>query len=291
HDTIVSQYSVWAVVENSNLNIKNLGVKYKDIESKPTNVRAWMLRLLGSNPENLSAHMEYFRLGMEDPMLDARIGLAKGLKNTYLDGIDSLTLHWFDTEVESEVRSSLLDHFASQGERSSNYERLVLQIYEEEAPESPTRLRIEANAARTSLYPKLSQIKYNGTLRLFGEGTTVVKNKTVINSIENVGALSIGGNADNRGSLNTQYNSEQLTEICLRLAELESYLLQHRELLSDHSRLLDQIRDARTAPTESKLRGISDYLKGLGRKAKSSLDVTSALVTIGTALGKAAGLG
>ena len=41
-DTIVRQYSCWAVVENPNLNLDDLGIEICNIQDHPSNVRAWM---------------------------------------------------------------------------------------------------------------------------------------------------------------------------------------------------------------------------------------------------------
>ena len=52
-DPIVRQYSVWAVIENNNLSLKHLGIRFEDIERQPSNVQAKMLHLGATSIENL----------------------------------------------------------------------------------------------------------------------------------------------------------------------------------------------------------------------------------------------
>ena len=48
HDPVVSQYSIWAITENSALGVADLGIDLKNIEQLPANVRAWVFQLLAS---------------------------------------------------------------------------------------------------------------------------------------------------------------------------------------------------------------------------------------------------
>ena len=47
HDSVVTQYSIWAITENPGLGLANLGVPLHTIEQQPGNVRAWMFQLVG----------------------------------------------------------------------------------------------------------------------------------------------------------------------------------------------------------------------------------------------------
>jgi hypothetical protein len=109
HDPIVAQYSVWAITENRRLSVSDLGIMLSSIEQQPANVRSWIFQLIAMHPTSAIKHMEYIELGMRDPDADARRGLATGLKDTFVDGIEPLLLDWFSTELDSEVRAQLLE--------------------------------------------------------------------------------------------------------------------------------------------------------------------------------------
>ena len=53
-DPLVSQYSIWAITENSGLGVNDLGIDLKNTEQQPANVRAWIYQLLA---------MDFGRLG------------------------------------------------------------------------------------------------------------------------------------------------------------------------------------------------------------------------------------
>lgn len=86
HDNaIVSQYSIWAITENSELGLGDLGVDIRDVESYPSNVRSWIYRLIGLSPSAASKHIELLELGMSDVDTEVRLGSALGLRDTFFD--------------------------------------------------------------------------------------------------------------------------------------------------------------------------------------------------------------
>jgi hypothetical protein len=75
HDPIVSQYSVWAITENPNLSVGDLGIDLKNIEQQPPNVRAWVFQLLAMDSDGSDRWIEYIKLGIADDTAEARAGL------------------------------------------------------------------------------------------------------------------------------------------------------------------------------------------------------------------------
>jgi hypothetical protein len=165
HDNIVSRYTVWAITENEALGLEDLGIDIRNIEQQPPNVRAWLFRLIALTPEDAERYFEYVELGTRDPAVEARAGLALGLRDTYFNGIEVLVLDWFTSESDLEVSHYLLDHMVKQASNCPNYEEMVLDVYEKEPTGSSLRERMEAAAAGTVLYGKFKRM--DGSLDLF----------------------------------------------------------------------------------------------------------------------------
>jgi hypothetical protein len=144
-----------------------LGIDIKNIEHYPPNVRSWILRLLAMDRNSAQAHLEYLSLGITDPSAEARGGLALGLRNTFFDGLDELTLDWFMTERDIGVRHGILDHLVAQAHLCASYEPIVIEIYEKEPPGSNARQRMEASAAGKPLFGRFREIDFNGSTDLF----------------------------------------------------------------------------------------------------------------------------
>ena len=121
HDVLVSQYSVWAITENKNLGLADLGVDIKNVENQPANVRAWIFQLIGMSERDAKYNLQYIELGMIDPAPDARSGLVTGLRDTFFDGLEPLILDWFDQEINEDVRQQIVDHMVRQSEHCASY--------------------------------------------------------------------------------------------------------------------------------------------------------------------------
>ncbi len=115
-----------------------------------------MDHLLAMNGADASEYMEYFELGMQDPDPEARAGLALGLRDTYFDGLEPIILDWYTSEGEVEVSQYLLDHLIKQARHCPHYEVMATEVYESEPTGSATRQRMEATAAGTPLFGKIS---------------------------------------------------------------------------------------------------------------------------------------
>lgn len=150
HDPVVSQYCVWAVTENDKLRLAHLGIDLKDIENQPDNVRSWLFRLLAIEATAAEPHWEYINLGMGDPSVEARKGLAVGLRNTFVDVFEPLVMEWVTSEQDPEVRHHIMDHIVRQAQHSSRYHGYAVEIYDAEPADSLLRRSMEASAVQTS---------------------------------------------------------------------------------------------------------------------------------------------
>jgi hypothetical protein len=280
HDPTVSQYSVWAITENSQLGIGDLGIDIRDVELQPVNVRAWIFRLLGMRPGSAEQYWEYIDLGSTDPDVDARIGLATGLRETFFDGLEEITLQWFPYEDNPDVSQLLLDHMIRQAARCEHYEPLVLELYEKEPFR---RRRMEANAAGTPLYAKMKRIDLDSQQDLFRGATHVTNNNISINSIQ-AGAVSVTGEAKNIGTTSNVYNPQTVELIQSELSKAEREL--HTATIDPNlkQQALEHVQSAKADPTPDKISKAVDILGKVESATSKTVAIGTALATIGTAL-------
>lgn len=167
HDNrIVKQYSVWSVIENVGLSISDLGIPFAKLDNEPSNVQAKMLQLGAEKVVDLKERQEIIRRGSYLPTVEAREGLAKGLQSVYYDGLEGVTLSWYDIEASARVRELLAEHFARYGSDCGSYAEKALELFEAD----PTlKKRLYIGAEGTSLFGKLKANDLReGTLDMFG---------------------------------------------------------------------------------------------------------------------------
>ena len=167
HDNrIVKQYSVWSVIENVGLSISDLGIPFANLENEPANVQAKMLQLGAEKIVDLKERQEVIRKGSYLPTVEAREGLAKGLQSVYYDGLEGVTLDWYDTEGSSRVRELLAEHFARYGSDCIPYGDKALELLD---ADQTLKKRLYLGAEGTSLFGKLKANDLrDGTLDMFG---------------------------------------------------------------------------------------------------------------------------
>ena len=291
HDRIVSQYSVWAITENNSLNFGDLGIDIRTIEQQQPNVRGWVFRLIAMTPEDASQHFEYIELGTRDLAAEARIGLALGLKDTYFDGLETLVLDWFTTEHDQDASQHLMDHMTKQAHRCPNYEAMALEIYETEPFGSPLRQRLLANAARTSLHSKFRKIDYDGSYDLFRGETTVTNNTFNIKGGVQGGSVSLGGDAENSGSVSIHYNPQTIEAIQSELSKAERELHASNIATDLTKEALEHVEVAKADPTPTNIEKAIGVLKKVEAVAKTTAGAATAIGTIVSTIGKLAGVG
>lgn len=167
HDNkVVKQYSVWSVIENVGLGISDLGIPFANLEKEPPNVQAKMLHLGAERITDIKERQEIVRKGSYLPAVEAREGLAKGLQSVYYDGLEGVTLDWYETEASSRVRELLAEHFARYGSDCVPYGEKALEIFE---ADQTLKKRLYLGAEGTSLFGKLKATDLRqGTPDMFG---------------------------------------------------------------------------------------------------------------------------
>ncbi|MDZ4055446.1 MAG: CHAT domain-containing protein [Polynucleobacter sp.] len=187
-DPIVQQYSVWAVTENARLDLEHLGLSFDDIDGLRPNVQSKMYQLAAQRLPDFRRRLDLIVQGSYAESSEARVGLAKGVRRVFFDGLEAATLPWFEQETDRGIRGNLAEHIAAYASECGPYLDVAQQSFEEDAG---LRARILLGAEGTSFYGQLksrqepdlfSRIGDEGELtrmlRAAGEAKSVTK-KTV----------------------------------------------------------------------------------------------------------------
>jgi len=289
HDAIVSQYSVWAITENSSLGVADLGIDIKNIEQLPANVRAWVFQLLAMEASSTGANSDYITAGIEDRSPEARLGLAVGLKDSFSPSLVPQVLEWFTREMDTEIRSQIVDHIVRQAERSDAYWQHAVDAFERGRPEE--RDRMLAAAAGSKLYSRLSQIKYSrGGMDLFRGDNFVQNNNFNIGNIQ-AGAVAInGGEAKARDTTNT-YNTQTIELIQSHLNDAEREIKGSVADVETKKEALAAIDIAKNEPTKDNLGRAVATIEKVEAAAQKTLGIGTALAGIGRLIARASGFG
>lgn len=132
-DRIVRQYTVWSVMENRLLTLDDLGIPFSAIANEEPNVQAKLLQLGAEREPDSKARHQLIHDGTFLESTEAKLGLAKGLTRTYYDGLEDLTIEWFDSEQDKGIRAAVAEHFARFSDICGPYEEKALAILEADA--------------------------------------------------------------------------------------------------------------------------------------------------------------
>jgi len=167
-DSIVVQYSVWSAIANPNFSTKDVGVDPADLEILPDNVQSKYLQLIAQKERDLNLRQDLIGRGCLLPSVTAREGLAQGILYGYYEGLEEVTVDWYDQEKSDAVKRRLAEHFSRHSMSSSVYYNKVQEIFECEAG---YRKDILLGAEKTKLFPVLKAKDIEkSTLDMFGDG-------------------------------------------------------------------------------------------------------------------------
>jgi CHAT domain len=165
-DPIVQQYSVWAVTENVRLDLRHLGFSFDNIEALPANVQSKMYQLAAQRLPDSRHRLDLIVQGSYAHSLDARDGLAKGVRHSYFEGLESAVLPWFQQETVPLIRGNLAEHIASKSAECGPYMDAARQAFEEDPS---LRGRILLGAEGTPLYGELKSKQEPDLFSLIGD--------------------------------------------------------------------------------------------------------------------------
>jgi hypothetical protein len=256
HEPIVSQYSVWAAAENKNLRASDIGINLKNFDDYPPNVRSYAYRLYGSELEYSTLRHEMVLRGKDDTSDEARSGLARGIRDSFYDGLEPITLHWWGSEKNADVQKQIVDHFVRQSHRTESYAKLAIELYEDDRHRRE-RERMEAMAAGSPLYLRFRKYSSEQELGpLFREGN--VTNTYNIGNFQS-GVTSFGGNASNDGNVSIELNEDNRQQAIKLLKEAAEVVGQLPA--SEESEVAEaEIAKAIAAPTKDKITNVVEII-------------------------------
>ncbi|WP_162530098.1 CHAT domain-containing protein [Stappia sp. BW2] len=213
-DPIVRQYSVWSVMENARLSLADLGIPFDTIESQPTNVQAKLLQLAAERENNLKARHQIIHDGTFYASHEARIGLAKGLVRTYYEGLEDLTISWYDVEENPDVLALVAEHFARFSDDCSPYFEKAIEIVEAD-PKLTERVLLGAEGKE--LYGKIKRLdRTSGMGDLFGKPADLnemfQKSNELLKKAPPLKVLFLAANPLNEGRLKIDQEASDLKE-------------------------------------------------------------------------------
>ncbi|BCJ91309.1 hypothetical protein IZ6_20440 [Terrihabitans soli] len=279
-DSIVAQYSVWAVVENAKLSTRDIGIDLRRLDERPANVRAWVYQLFGSENGPRKRRHEMVLRGSADHSDEARIGLATGLRDTYYANLDKVVTEWHLKEANAEVSALTVDHMVRQIDHSKDYENLVRQIFEAAGVDSPARGRILAMAARTKFYPELRKAEVLAR-DLFTMTKDVHIGTLQIGTLQ-ASAVAFGGSAVSYGNTGNVLSAAQIGVAKEVLAAARDALQALESSPEARSRVIDEIEGATQDPSPTKLQGVGKALEALSNNLIRTADTAEAIHKIGT---------
>jgi hypothetical protein len=97
--------------------------------------------------------------GHRDLSKRARDGLAHGLRERHIDGIEPIVVDWIEREDDEETRGNLVHYLAAHSEVAGQYREMSLQIFSEAAALSETRTNMLAASEGTPLYGELRKLQ------------------------------------------------------------------------------------------------------------------------------------
>lgn len=212
HEPIVSQYSVWAAAEHPHLSAANIGVDVKDLSAHQPNVRSYVYRLFAEENTHSSQRHEVIVQGSKDDDVEARLGLAIGLRDSFYDGLETVTIDWFHEEDDLEIGANVLDHFIAHADKVPSYQKIALEHYDFATSDLKKRARMEAAAAGTKIYSDFKRRSIEQEAGLFGWMGGNVTNNHFINNGTVQGAISQSGEAVNHGQMQSAMTHGQIQE-------------------------------------------------------------------------------
>ena len=213
-DRIVRQYSVWSVMENRRLTLADLGIPFDTIGSQPANVQAKLLQLAAERENDARARHQIIHDGTFNDLPEARIGLAKGLVHTYYEGLEDLTIRWYDVEDDPDVLALVAEHFARFSNECGPYFEKALEIVESD-PKLVERILLGAEGKE--LYGKIKGLdRTSGMGDLFGTPSDLAamfqKSTEILRKAPPVKVLFLAANPVDEGRLKIDKEASDLKE-------------------------------------------------------------------------------
>jgi len=281
-DHSIAQYSVWALRENPRYGLPQLKIPLHDTNAQPSNVRSWIYQLVTADAPTADENRDYVFGAANDNEARARLGLAVGIRQLYLNGLDDVAMRWLENEADPEIKRALLEHMAAHAEVGNGYRDAVVESFRREPVGSMERWRLRAASQGTKLFGELYNLdRQSESLSLFGE--EVMGGSSVVNiSGQNVNIGIVAGR-------NANVSGKTIATVTINdaLAELDKLKagVAHSELPDGLVvELTAAIAAAKAEPKKSTIQKVLAVLKGAGdllKVAKDGFDFYEAIDHLG----------
>lgn len=213
-DPIVRQYSVWSVMENRHLTLADLGIPFDTIGTQPANVQAKLLQLAAERESDPMVRHQIIHEGTFNDFPEARLGLAKGLVYSYYEGLEDLTIRWYDVEENLDVLGLVAEHFARFSDDCDPYFAKALEIIEAD-PKLTDRILLGAEGKE--LYGTIKALdRTNGMGDLFGTPSDLAamfqKSTEILRKAPPMKVLFLAANPLDEGRLKIDKEASDLKE-------------------------------------------------------------------------------
>jgi hypothetical protein len=276
-DDVVAQYSIWATMENQRLGLAHLRIPLADVMAQRPNVRAYIYRLVANDIGAARANIDFLEAASNDADPEARASLARGLRDTYFDGLEEIIVPWLlEEEPSSAAAGFLLEHMATHSMHMASYAEFVEQAYRLEASGSTARARIEAAAKGSPLATKLGRIRV-----LSDHGDLLDMGRSDVTNFNfngpATGAFSGSGNAQT-GDISAMYQL-QAPQIASETLQKLADLLAEDDHADGNTKI--EIVQAAQAPTKGTVQKVLDWFrvaKEGGQLAAATINGAPALI-------------
>lgn len=280
----VAEYSVWALWMSPEFTVQDLLIPQHELMARPENVRRWTNRLLAKDPEFLASNPDLFESLSCDDTPKAREGLALGIREAQIPGLQSQVVSWYGRETEGDIREILLEHMAISGAGDTDLFDLVRSEYDRANVGGGLQHRLRAAVSNRGgrLFQEFKaidakRVMSNSPFGLFGDnsiqsGTTNMTVNFNTNVSGNVGALTQAGGDIVAGDINAIQLVRQQDAAVGEALEQILALAGNRAILDQNqgNELTAAVNNAARVPTPENKGKLLEYLKVLASVATIS---------------------
>ncbi|MBL4616932.1 MAG: hypothetical protein JKY46_04495 [Robiginitomaculum sp.] len=276
-DSIVAQYSYWALVENEQYGFKDISVKIPDIFSLPDNVRVWVYRLIANACADTKIARDLLIECVNDNLDKARESVSKGLLEVYHPQISELIINRLFEEKEEYIKDNLIFHMARFSERDKKYEGIILS----EFPNFKKNMKdaILELVKQTPIYVELRKLEADNGNNLFFNGDYILGNKVDLSGAHISGNnISIAGNDSKIEQSIHMIPAESIEEVDGYIQEVEAVIEalpveNDAETIKKLENSKADIKKYRLLPSKENLNKVIENIKWIDETYKSVKDM------------------
>ena len=153
---IIKQYSIWAALENKDLEIYNIKVSPNSIDSLDDSVKIWIVRLVCKHQKTINAFYDIVAgYAMVSESDDMRLNLSIGLIDKFIEKMPHDMIRWYHNESISEILLNILKHISLFHNTSPLYNDFIISNFLSYKENSLERETILSGCTGTPLWSTL----------------------------------------------------------------------------------------------------------------------------------------